>query len=74
VLKVLAKVCTWFNGQKTLVGVATLIGGLHLVATDSQPVLGLLDVPSITLMGKDIGVQTVLGGFLTLAGACVLLG
>ena len=69
-----AKVCSWFNGQKTLVGVATLIGGLHLFATDSQPVLGLLDLPAITLMGKEIGVQTVLGGFLTLAGACVLIG
>ena len=34
-----AKVCSWFNGQKTLVGVATLIGGLHLIATESQPVL-----------------------------------
>tara|TARA_R110000751_G_scaffold55545_3_gene119080 strand:- start:287 stop:502 length:216 start_codon:yes stop_codon:yes gene_type:complete len=69
-----AKVCSWFNGQKTLVGVATLIGGLHLVATDSQPVLGVLDIPAITLMGKEIGVQTILGGFLTLAGACVLIG
>ena len=70
----LAKVCSWFNGQKTLVGVATLIGGLHLIATESQPVLGVLDIPAITLMGKEIGVQTILGGFLTLAGACVLIG
>jgi hypothetical protein len=69
-----AKVCSWFNGQKTLVGVATLIGGLHLIATESQPVLGVLDIPAITLMGKEIGVQTILGGFLTLAGACVLIG
>ena len=69
-----AKVCSWFNGQKTLVGVATLIGGLHMIATDSQPVLGVLDIPAITLMGKEIGVQTILGGFLTLAGACVLIG
>ena len=69
-----AKVCSWFNGQKTLVGVATLIGGLHLIATESQPVLGVLDIPAITLMSKEIGVQTILGGFLTLAGACVLIG
>jgi|TARA_R110000822_G_scaffold196782_1_gene334705 hypothetical protein len=69
-----AKVCSWFNGQKTLVGVATLIGGLHMIATESQPVLGVLDIPAITLMGKEIGVQTILGGFLTLAGACVLIG
>ena len=61
-----AKVCSWFNGQKTLVGVATLIGGLHMIATESQPVLGVLDIPAITLMGKEIGVQTILGGFLTL--------
>ena len=69
-----AKVCSWFNGQKTLVGVATLIGGLHLIATESQPVLGVLDIPAITLMGKEIGVQTILGGLLTLAGACVIIG
>jgi hypothetical protein len=68
------KMCSWFNGQKTLVGVATLIGGLHMIATDSQPVLGLLNLPEITLMKKSVGVQTVLGGFLTLAGACVLMG
>ena len=69
-----AKVCSWFNGQKTLVGVATLIGGLHLIATESQPVIGVLDIPAITLMGKEIGVQTILGGLLTLAGACVIIG
>jgi metal-dependent hydrolase (beta-lactamase superfamily II) len=63
-------ICNWMNGHTTLVGVATLVGGLHMVMTPNQPILGMLDIPAI----KGVGVQTILGGFLTLAGACVLLG
>ena len=61
-------ICNWMNGHTTLVGVATLVGGLHMVMTQNQPVLGMLDIPAI----KGVGIQTILGGFLTLAGACVL--
>jgi hypothetical protein len=66
------KLCNWMNAQGTLVAVATVVGGLHLMLSANQPVLGMLDLPVLTFMGKDIGVQWVLGTFLTVAGLCAI--
>ncbi len=68
----LQRMCDWTNSRngQIVMGVATLVGGLHLFFSESQPVLGMLDIGGITLMGKEIGVQQVLGVVLSIGGAC----
>ncbi len=64
--------CNWMNGREgqIIMGVATLVGGLHMVLSESQPVLGMLNIGGLTVMGKSIGVQQVIGAVLTVGGAC----
>jgi len=50
-----------------------LVGGLHMIFSEQQPVLGMLDLPSVTIMGKDVGVQTVLGiAIVACAAGCLM--
>ena len=64
------KMCNWMNTEKgkMLCAVVSTVGGLHLMATESQPVLGVLDVPSFGWFS----VQHSLGVVLTLCGVCCL--
>ena len=50
-----------------------VVGGLHMTLSENQPVLGRIDLPTFTLMGKDVGVQTVLGLGLAVCGTCCLV-
>jgi len=71
------KLCDWTESKNgaAVCGVLMLVGGLHMMFSDAQPVLGMLDLGSLTFMGRDIGVQTVLGLALVLcAGGCLMSG
>ena len=49
------------------------MGGLHMIFSQPQPVLGMFDLPSITIMGREVGVQTVLGlAMVVCAGGCLM--
>ena len=41
------KLCNTVADKKMLCAVLTTVGGLHMALTESQPVLGIIDVPSI---------------------------
>jgi len=64
------KLCNYMTtGQgKMLCAVVSTVGGLHLMATESQPVLGFFDAPSFGWFS----VQHILGGVLTVCGLCCL--
>lgn len=66
--------CDWTQTKDgaMLCGILTLVGGFHMIFSEQQPVLGMLDLGSLTIMGKEVGVQTVLGLALVLcAGGCL---
>ena len=65
-------ICNWMNGHTTLVGVATLVGGLHMVMTQNQPVLGMLDIPAIK--GGMLLNSTTIGGSLVIVGVVTAVG
>ena len=72
----LAQLCDWTetkNGM-TIVGGVAVVAGAHLFLTANQPVLGFLDLSglSFTLMGKEIGVQQVVGIAALVSGACLI--
>lgn len=52
-----------------LCAVATVVGGLHLALTESQPVLGMIDVPAFGWFS----VQHTLGLVLVGCGACCIV-
>lgn len=52
-----------------LCAVATVVGGLHLALTESQPVLGMIDAPSFGWFS----VQHTLGLALVLCGGCCVV-
>ena len=64
--------CDWFDSPNgaTLMSVAVIVGGLHLMLTPSQSVLNFLDLP--TFWGGRISAQSVLGGILAIGGICCL--
>ena len=62
-------ICNTVANQKMLCAVLTTVGGLHLALTESQPVLGMIDVPSIGWFS----VQHTLGLALTVCGACCVV-
>ena len=67
--------CDWTQSKEgnTVCGILMLVGGLHMMLSDAQPVLGMMDFGSITIMGREIGVQTVLGLALVIcAGGCLM--
>ncbi len=65
--------CNTVANKKRTCAVLMVVGGLHMTLSENQPVLGRIDLPSITLMGKDVGVQTVLGLGLAVCGTCCLV-
>ncbi len=64
------KMCNYMaTGRgKMICAVASTVGGLHLMLTQTQPVLGMIDVPSIGWFS----VQHTLGVALTVCGVCCL--
>lgn len=70
----LKSLCTWTdnkNGKIICATVAT-VGGLHLLATPPQKVLGLLPAFNFELVGREMGAQQIVGAALTLCGLCGL--
>ena len=70
------KMCNWMNTEKgkMLCAVASTVGGLHLLLTPAQKVLGFLPSFEITLpvIGKQAGAQQLVGAILTVCGVCCL--
>jgi hypothetical protein len=69
------KICDWTqSGSGSMIcGGLFLVGGLHMILSEQQPVLGMLKLPSITIMGKEVGVQTLLGvAIVVCAGGCLM--
>ena len=77
----LNRMCMFFDNRKgqCLVGGLAAVGGLHLIMTSPQKVLGILpafemSVPSMIPIvgGKTVGAQQAVGAGLLLSGVCVL--
>ena len=50
-------ICNTVANYKKTCAVLALVGGLHMTLSENQPVLGMIDLPTITFMGKTVGVQ-----------------
>jgi hypothetical protein len=64
--------CSWTeskNGMMICATVAT-VGGLHLLATPPQKVLGILPAFEMDVGGRTVGAQQAVGGLLLLCGVC----
>ena len=68
------RMCYYFSGKQgqCVVGLLGAVGGLHLILTQAQPVLGFLPAFSITLGNKTVGAQQLVGLGLLISGGCVL--
>ena len=70
------KLCNYMNTGKgkMLCAVVSTVGGLHLIMTPPQKVLGYLPAFDFTIpfIGKEAGAQQVVGVVLTLCGVCCL--
>jgi len=68
------KYCDWTQDKNGKLICATLstVGGLHLLLTAPQPVLGFLPAFKMSVMGREIGAQQIVGGLLTVCGVCAL--
>jgi len=66
-------ICNTVANQRMLCAGLATVGGLHMALSENQPVLGMLDLPTLNLMGKDVGVQTVLGVGLVVCGGCSII-
>ena len=70
------KMCNWMTTEKgkMLCAVASTVGGLHLLLTPAQKVLGFLPAFEITIpvIGKQAGAQQLVGAVLTVCGVCCL--
>ena len=69
---VVQQLCGWTDGGKGRAICATVatIGGLHLLLTPPQDVLGFLPKFSFEFMGREMGAQQLVGGVLTVCGIC----
>jgi len=68
------KLCNWTKtgrGQM-IVAVAATVGGLHLLATPPQKVLGILPAFSMDVAGREVGAQQIVGAVVTVSGLCLL--
>ena len=67
--------CEWTQNKNGKLICATLstVGGLHLLMTAPQPVLGFLPSFSFNVMGRGVGAQQLVGLGLTLCGVCCLV-
>ena len=70
------KLCNFMNtgNGKMLCAVASTVGGLHLIMTPPQKVLGFLPAFTFTVpvLGKEAGAQQLVGAVLTVCGVCCL--
>ncbi len=70
------KMCNWMNTEKgkMLCAFASTVGGLHLLLTPAQKVLGFLPAFNFTIpvLGKEAGAQQLVGAVLTVCGVCCL--
>lgn len=66
-------ICKTVADKKMLCAILTTVGGLHMVASENQPVLGMLNLGGVSFAGKEIGVQTVLGAALVVCGGCCIV-
>ena len=70
------KYCEWTQGKNGKLICATLstVGGLHLLLTPPQKVLGFLPAFDFTIpfIGKEAGAQQIVGLVLTVCGVCCL--
>jgi hypothetical protein len=68
------RMCYWFSGKngQCLVGALGVVGGLHLILTPAQKVLGFLPKFSFELGGMEVGAQQLVGIGLLVSGVCVL--
>ena len=66
------RLCGWTEGSKgsLICSLVATVGGLHLLLTPPQKVLGILPAFSMTLMGRTIGAQQLVGLPLTVCGLC----
>ena len=67
------RMCYWFSGKngQCLVGALGVVGGLHLILTPAQKVLGFLPKFSFELGGMEVGAQQLVGIGLLVSGVCV---
>ena len=68
----LKELCSWTktnNGMMICATVAT-VGGLHLIATPPQKVLGFLPAFEMDIGGRTVGAQQAVGAALLLCGVC----
>jgi hypothetical protein len=66
------RLCGWTEGSKgsLICSLVATVGGLHLLLTPPQKVLGILPAFSTTIMGRTIGAQQLVGLTLTVCGLC----
>lgn len=62
-------ICKTVADKKKGIALLTAVGGLHLMTTESQPVLGRIDV----LSSGRYSIQHGLGLILTVTGVCCLV-
>jgi hypothetical protein len=62
-------ICNTVADKRMLCAVLTTVGGLHMALTESQPVLGMLDLPSVVCFS----VQHTLGLALVVCGGCCVV-
>ena len=69
------KYCEWTQNKNGKLICATLstVGGLHLLMTAPQPVLGFLPSFSFNVMGREVGAQQIVGIGLLTCGVCCLV-
>lgn len=72
--KMYDRMCYWFSGNKgqCVAGLLSVVGGLHLILTEAQPVLGFLPSFSMSVGGMTVGAQQLVGLGLLVSGACVV--
>jgi len=61
--------CNDVANRRMLCAILTTAGGLHMAMTESQPVLGMLDLPSVGWFSA----QHLLGSALVVCGGCCLI-
>tara|TARA_R110000803_G_scaffold40061_7_gene86263 strand:- start:593 stop:835 length:243 start_codon:yes stop_codon:yes gene_type:complete len=73
-MKMFNKMCYYFSGQtgQCLVGALGVVGGLHLLLSAAQPVLGFLPSFSMSVGSMTVGAQQLLGLGLLISSVCVL--
>mgnify|MGYP001169119722 FL=1 len=66
------KLCDWTqtDGGAMLCSIVATVGGLHLLLTAPQPVLGFLPAFKTTVFGREVGAQQLVGGVLAICGVC----